>query len=312
MTWRRTRRALWVCRALPLLACLSCKDATKSTPEAAPSASPAPSTPAVGVPISAASVAAIVNPDQLPTYQGPTGSIEGTIVITGDPPPPLLGKNFATCPAATQTRAHLFRVGAAVNATDGGLPARQLADAIVAVIGYKGFVAERNEARTLIVDECENVPRTIDLTFGQRLEVQNKTKVLFAPSLDEANHPALMVAPPGGDFIKVYVPKPGHFAMTDKLGGDFFSADVYALLHPFHATSGNDGHYRINGIPIGEITVGARLAAIGQESMKTLTVLGGVVHRVDLTLNYVVHAAPKEPAGTSGGQDAGKVAPVLR
>ncbi len=291
-----------------------CKDAPKSDPAPAASATPAPSTPAVGSPIPSASVAAILNPSSMPPYQGPTGSIEGTILITGDPAPPLLGKNFSKCPAATQTRAHLFRTGATIASTDGGAPAKQLADAIVAVTGYQGFVAERNEVKQLVVESCEEVPRTIDVTFGQRLEVQNKTKVLFAPALAEAQNPALMVAPPGGDFVKVYIPRPGRFTMSDRLGGDFFSGDVYALLHPLHATSGVDGHFRIDGIPIGKVQVGARLSAIGKEATQSIEVLAGVIHRVDLTLHYVAPAEPApfaSSAPNAAARDAGKAPPTL-
>src|SRR5688572_9870772 len=38
-------------------------------------------------PIPTASVAAMVNPENLPAYAGPTGSVEGTVFVVGPPAP---------------------------------------------------------------------------------------------------------------------------------------------------------------------------------------------------------------------------------
>src|SRR5580693_3270897 len=46
----------------------------------------------------AASVQAFVNPAHLPVYQGPTGSIEGTVTVTGDPSPDTKNREYSKCP----------------------------------------------------------------------------------------------------------------------------------------------------------------------------------------------------------------------
>ena len=297
---------------------LGCKDEPKIDRAAAPSSggtsgvasansvgSAAPSNLINATPLPSAAIAVMLGADKLPAYTGPTGSIEGTVSVVGDPPPDAKEQNFAKCPAAAKAYGKLFREGPPV---EGGEPgARGLADALVGVTGYSGFyVPERNEAKKVTIEDCALTPRTVDMTFGQRLEIANKTNLLFAPSLSGVFSPALMAAPPGGDPVKIYPQRPGYFQLSDKLGNEFFRGDVYVLLHPLHTVSGVDGRYRMDGLPLGKVTVFSRLNVIG-ETAKEIEVLSGVVARVDLTLKY----APKDagtpaPAASTPKGDAGK------
>lgn len=262
---------------------------------AAPSA-PAPTTPVNALPIPSASVALAVNPKALPAYDGPVGSIEGTVYVTGDPAPDATGVDFSSCPSGAAVYKKLFREGPAL--ANG---ARPVADALVGVTGYAAFVPERAAAVTLTFDDCSWGTRTVALTFGQRLDLVNATKTIVAPTLDQAPSPALMVVPPerNGDPVKLYPPHPGYFTMSDKLGAAYSRVDVYALLFPFHAVTSVAGHYRIDGIPVGKVDVSARLRAIGQEATQNVEVLAGVVQKADLTLKYqAAKAAAPGDAGT--------------
>ena len=75
------------------------------------------------------------------------------------------------------------------------------------------------------------------MTFGQRLEIANGTTILFAPALEEQDSPALHVAPPRSDAVKLYPRKPGHYTLVDRLNGHFLRADVYVFLHPLHTAN---------------------------------------------------------------------------
>lgn len=230
-----------------------------------------------------------MNPSGLPPYAGPTGSLEGTVFVTGDAPPPLLEKNYSKCPLATTTRASAFRAG-----PPDAEGRRPVAGAVVAVTGYRAWVPERQEAKRVILTACEEFPRAITLTLGQRLEIQNKTPIVFAPALVQEPSPALMMVPPGGDAVKIYVKRPGHFDLVDRVAGDFITADVYVLLHPHHAVTTNAGHYRIDGIPVGKLTVGARIGSVGQEVTAPVEITTGVVRTMDLVIPY---KAPSTDAG---------------
>jgi hypothetical protein len=146
------------------------------------------------------------------------------------------------------------------------------------------------------------------MTFGQRLDVQNRTQTVHAPALGGVTTAALMVAPPNGDPVHLYPPHPGYFLMKDRLDPAPLVADVYVLLHPLHAVTDRDGHYRIDGVPAGKrLAVFARLASIG-ETAGTIEPLAGVVQKLDLTLTYAPRDGGAPAAGAADGGAPG-VAP---
>jgi hypothetical protein len=262
------------------------REGTDATPLA-----PLPTAPANGTPMSSASVASFVNPKNFPPYSGALGSIEGTISITGDPSPSVPDLDFQACPGGEKVYGKLFREGAAT-----GNGARAVADAIIGVTGYTGFyVPERADVRSVTITDCA-YPRVIDMTVGQRLEITNKTTQIWGPALEQAGLPALMLASPNSDAVKLYPPKPGHFILIDKLQHTYARSDVWVLQYPLHAVSDLEGHYRIDGVPVGKLQVNARLSRISQEASKEIEVLANVVQKVDLTINYVAAKDAGTPA----------------
>jgi hypothetical protein len=267
--------------------------ATASGATAAPSASA--SAKADSFPIPRASVDYVLNPEGLPAYSGPTGSVEGTITVSG-PAAPDVKVDVTKCPAALDAYGKLFREGTPEK--PGG--SRWLADAAVVAVGYTGFyVAEKSDAlRVTISPACAYATRTIAMTYGQRLEVANQSKLLFAPLIDQATTPAVMVAPPleSGDPVKIYPQKAGYFTLVDRME-PFVREDLYVFRHPLHAVSDTSGHYRIDGLPVGKLEVGVHHPAIDADAKAPVEVVAGLVQRVDLALTY----KPKPAAKVDGG-----------
>ncbi len=285
--------------ALGLLA--ACRSGAQATPEptatgtaSAASAASAPSSPA-SFPVPRASVEAVLNPEQLPAYTGPTGSVEGTITVTG-PAAPDVPVDVKKCPAALDTYGKLFREGT----PDAPGGPRWLADAVVVAVGYSGFyVPDRNDAvHVRITPSCAYPSRTIAVTYGQRLEVSNQSKVLFAPFIQQSTAAAVMMAPPleNGDPVKIYPEKAGYFTLADRMV-PYVHEDLYVFRHPLHAVSDTTGHYRIDGLPLGKLQIGAHHPAFDADATGPVEVVPGVVQRVDLTLTY----KPKTPAKWDGG-----------
>jgi hypothetical protein len=256
--------------------------------DAATGTAPRPSTAPNALTLPSASVEAVVNPENLPVYSGPTGSVEGTVSIQGDPSPEVPGLDFSLCPAAIDTYGKLFRAGPA--GADGRRP---LADAVVVLVGYSGFyLPEKGPAAQIAVNaKCAYATRTIAMTFGQRLEIANDSKFAFAPRLMGIFQPAVMIAPPGrnGDPVKLYPPKPGHYLLADTMQ-PYVHEDLFVLRQPLHAVSDLAGHYRIDDVPVGKLTVSAALPVIDRESHADVEVRANVVEHVDLALKY---AAPE-------------------
>jgi hypothetical protein len=252
-------------------------------------------------PIPAASVAAMVNPDKLPAYSGPTGSIEGTITVTGDPAP-ATPADFSRCPDAEKMWGHAFREG-----PKGANGARPLADAVVVITGYKGFyLPETQDAKELRIEGCAPTTRTLTLTYGERIEVKNLSKDFWTPMLEPGPNLVLMMATPGGDPAKIYPKKPGHYLLLDR-DRKYAVVDVYAFLHPLHTASAPSGYYRIDGVPVGKLKVSTTHPQIDSSAEADVTVAAGVVHKVDLVLKNVNKDASAPAAATDAA-----AAPPLR
>lgn len=251
-------------------------------------------------PVPIAAVEAMVNPDKLPPYAGPTGSVEGHVRVVGDHALPTPNMDFARCPGAAKLWGKDFR-----EADSTGTGPRALADAVVAVTGYKGFLAEKGESKTVTIEGCGFKTLTVTLTFGQRLEVKNATDDFWTPVLEPSPRLVMMMAAPHGDPVRIYPKKPGHYLLVDR-DRKYAYADVYAFLHPLHTSSDLEGKYRIDGIPVGKVKVNARHPRLDAETTMDLDVRPGVVHPIDLTIKF-----ERGDAGAKELPDAGVYHPPL-
>jgi hypothetical protein len=207
---------------------------------------------APGLPVPASKVEAAVNPGHFVPYSGATGVVEGTVTVSGDAPPKLgLPMPFA-CREASATYDKVFREG----------NGRTLADVMIAVTGYNGYVPAQGEVSAVKIHGCAFDRRTIVMTYGQHIEVSNTDLVAFLPTLNGANMPAQLVAIPRGDAVKLYPMDVGHYALVDGLDKGWMYADVFVLRYATHAVTGLDGHFRIAGIPVGKVKVSAYLPLI--------------------------------------------------
>ena len=266
-----------------------------------------PSTPANGTPLPTELIESTLNPDKLPPYKGMTGSIEGTITVIGDPAPTAayVPHDFARCPAAEKFYGKTFREGSPL--PDGS---RSLADALVVVTGFSSFVAETKPNKSITIESCALSTRTIDLTFGQQIEIKNKDTAVYALEVSKNPMAALMVAPPGGDPVHVYPKEPGYSTLIERMQAKYMQADVYALLHPLHTVSGADGHYRLDGIPVGKLKVNVRLSALNydpkrpqqRDVIKDVEILAGVVQKVDVQLEHRLPSDAGAPRVDAGGK----------
>jgi hypothetical protein len=268
--------------------------ATIAAPSASAVAAGPPAPFAVGIPVPAANVGKVVNPNNEEPYKGPTATLRGTVRIKGDPPPNT-NHTFPTgsCGEAAATYGKLFRVGLE-NAA---------ADVLVTVTGYKGFVPAKEEAKKVTIHGCALSRRTVALTYGQRIEVANIDQIeSYMPYLDGAPRRATMVAVPRGVPVKLY-PLEGnaHYMIRDELPKPFLTADVFVLKFATHDVTGLDGQYEIQGIPVGKVDVTAYLPAINDEVSQSFELKEGT-NTLDLEIVY----PKKKDDAPDAGADAGK------
>jgi hypothetical protein len=231
----------------------------------APSTSGAlPAPVASGVPINPEVVSHAVNPKKEPVYSGPAGTVRGVVTISGDPAPEMpevLAKIGDDCAPAREVYGRLFREGTG----------RTVADVLVAVTGYKGYVPEQHSIVTVPASGCAWSSRTLAVTFGQRIDVVAKDRKAYVPDLLGAKMPAQLIALPGGAGSTVYAQQPGRYVLVDSLR-IYSMADVLVLKYATHDVTGLDGKFQIERIPAGKVTVSALLPATGETIEQEVTI----------------------------------------
>jgi hypothetical protein len=293
------RRLAVGCLIASALVAACAKD--KSNPTAAPSASAKPA-PSLAAPVASGVpdpelISSFVNPNKEAPYSGPTGTVRGRVVVKGDKAPDVpqvLAKIPSSCPAAArEAYGKLFREG----------PGRALADVLVAVTGYKGYVPERASSQRVEAKDCFFGTRTLALTFGQRIDVSSMDAQTYIPELlGEHGQPQLVATPGNPSPSPLYPTHIGRYVLIDDLKL-FMTADVIVVKFATHTVTGLDGRFEIPGVPVGPVRVNALLPVTG----------AGVEHDVTVEANKpteeVVFEIPFDSADYEKRLDGG--APAL-
>ena len=243
-----------LCVTLSLL--VGCKRESGEAKPAPSTSGALPAPVASGVPILPEVVSHAVNPKNEPVYSGPAGTVRGVVTVSGDAAPEMpdvLAKIGEDCAPAREVYGRLFREGTG----------RTLADVLVAVTGYKGYVPEQHSIVTVPASGCAWSSRTLAVTFGQRIDVVAKDRKAYVPDLLGAKMPAQLIALPGGAGSTVYAQQPGRYVLVDSLR-IYSMADVLVLKYATHDVTGLDGKFQIERIPAGRVTVSALLPATGE------------------------------------------------
>jgi hypothetical protein len=285
--------------------------ASKPGASAAPSnasTSPRRSQAEVGIPAPSASVARTVNPVGVLPYAGPTGTVRGVVRVAGDVAPArveTLPKVPADCAGATDFYGKLFREG----------PGRTLADVLIAVTDYgQNYLPAPGPSHRIAIRDCAWESRTVVLTFGQDITVSNAGQKPHVPELMGANSPARLVSIPGGDPVKLYPMKPGHYQLIDMMN-IFMEAEVFVLKYATHAVTGLDGRYTISGLPAQEVTVSAFSPQAELVEQRKVRLSPGQTTEVDFTLSFDEKkraAASAPPAAASSPPTASGTATFRR
>ena len=234
-----------------------------------------------------------LNPSNLPVYNGPTGSIEGTVFITGDPSPERPTQPTSKCPEAAALYAKLFREGPANDKGGATARRRHRRGRDDAPGSSTAFLPAASGSATLTIEGCTLGTRTVAMTFGQRLDVANRGTLLVGPQLKPSGIVALMLAPPKGDPVHLYPTKPGRYLLGDALATDAIDADVFVFLFPLHVVTPESGalpHRRSSRG--GASGIFAHLPALNTGTTSDIDVRASETTPVDLTLHY----DPSKPA----------------
>jgi hypothetical protein len=235
-----------------------------------------------------------LNPTGLPVYSGPVGAVRGIVTVSGDPAPltpELSSKIPESCPRALEFERKLFRQGV------GGT----LADVLVTVTEYQGYVKPEAEAVRVEARGCAFDAKVLALVYGQRIDVHNRDPEGYLPRLIGVPTYTLRVAMPGGNPVPVFPPSPGQFLLVDETR-PYMRSEVYVLNYPTFDVTGLDGAFEIRGIPAGDVKVTAYSPALGKVSEQRVKIQSGVAP--ELKFNLVFSQAEYEAAPRNAAQPA--------
>jgi hypothetical protein len=239
-----------------------------------------------------------LNPEGLPVYSGPVGNVRGVVTVSGDDPPivPEVARELDQLPPGSCLRANeivrkLYRQGLG----------RTLADVLVTVTEYQGFLPARGESVRVEAKGCAFDSRVLAVTFGQRLDVFNLDAQPYMPRLMGGSSYALRVALPGGAPVPVFVPRPGRYALVDQTR-DYMRSDLFALSYPTFDVTGLDGKFEILHIPVGKVKVSAYSPALGKVVEQSVEVQAGV----DRQLAFEIAFSEAEYRQGSASSPSGK------
>lgn len=238
-----------------------------------------------GASLSEDAVLKVVNPKHTPAYTGPTGKVRGFVTVTGDAPPEFpeaLRRIPTKCLGAQETFTRAYRQGAD----------RRLADVLVAVTGYKGYLPARGDAVLVEGRDCAWNTRTVAVTYGQRIDIVSRDDNTYAPELMGQPWPVQLLATPKGDPVFVAPARPGQYLLVDGMRL-FNAADVYVLAYPTFDVTGLDGTFEVDGIPPGPVKVNAILPITGATAGKEVTVVADQTVEVQLEIAFDSEAFKK-------------------
>jgi hypothetical protein len=257
---------------------------------------------ASGLPGSPEKISRAVNPENRPAYTGPTGAVRGIVTASGDvalDAKEHVAKIKGACPEAREMYAKIFREGMM----------RSLADVLVAVTGYDGYVPAKDAKQTVGARGCAFTTRTVALTFGQTIDVVSKDREAYVPSLLGSRMDVQMLALPGGAGSTLYPPEPGHYMLTDSMKV-FMAADVFVMKYSTHDVTGLDGRYEISGIPVGKARISALLPATGAVVEKDIEIKAGAPLELALDIPFDAKAFEARAAGSAATPSAAAPAPA--
>jgi hypothetical protein len=91
----------------------------------------------------------------------------------------------------------------------------------------------------------------------------------------------------------------GRYQLGDKMKQDWMDADVYVIGHPLHAVSDAKGHYRLDGIPVGQRIINVRHPVVTPDTAKgvdnKIDIRENVVTKLDVTLDYTKPPVQAKP-----------------
>ncbi|MDP3274597.1 MAG: carboxypeptidase-like regulatory domain-containing protein [Deltaproteobacteria bacterium] len=274
----------------------ACRSPTP-TPVVANTLPPTPAVPLVaavdaGEPVADVSVPTVDVPGGSGPVQGPTGVLEGTVILDGPMPAPVRLEIPPTSASNPGCADAARRYGQAFDiSTPGAIPG-----ALVAVEARAPGLGAP-VTRRIVVRDCDVVPRFVFAKENDPVLLSTSSRQSHLPTIvgSGASIDQLLIAGQADRVLSF--PGPGTYPVRLRNLPEFVGAMIYRLRQRFIDTTDSAGHFRIAEIPVGEVSVNAWYPnAIADR--RTVSIRDGQVTRVE----FHIRPAPQpDPTGSNQG-----------
>lgn len=238
----------------------------------------------------------LTNPDNLPTYSGPTGTLEGTVYVVGDAQPKNAAP-FGKCdtPHARQVHGNIFRDERDPETKISPTTKRPLLDAVVGVTDFgKFFLPASKDPEVVTISDCAYDRRTVVVMLGQSLQVRNEDTPAphhyYGPQLAGIRTSSIRIVAPKTDPVVFFPEEPGRFALVDTVDHRYLRAEVFVAMNPLNVTTRAMGKYKLTGIPVGTVKAHAMHPAFSNASKEkaeaSVDIRAGETTTQDFVLTY--------------------------
>jgi len=173
-------------------------------------------------------------------------------------------------------------------------PGRSLADVLVAVTGYDGYVTSDETDVVVRAKGCAFHTRTVAMTFGQRVVIQGEDNRPYVPEILGQVQPAQLFVLPTMPRVSIAPQNPGHFKLVDSMRL-FNVAELYVLPYRTVSVTAIDGRFEIQGIPAGKARIDALLPQTSGVTGRDLTIEAGKTLEINLDIPFDRAAWDKAP-----------------
>jgi len=203
------------------------------------------------------------------------GGVAGHVRVVGEVPtlpPQVVDKQHAQCGETVKDERVLVGAGGA------------LRNVVVTLNDVTaGKAVARDQPVRLDNTKCTFVPHVLSASLGQTLEIRNTDTFLHDAHAWLGTRTLFNVALPKGRTVRKPLEDAGLVQINCNVHHAWMHAYLYVAEHPYHAVTGADGGFSIDGIPPGTYTVHVWHELLGSAD-RQVTVESGKTTALDLEL----------------------------
>jgi len=248
---------------------------------------------------SASADAATAHP-ATPAPAGATGAVEGFVRLTGSVPAPqpvVIDNDVSRMRGCAESARGYY-------ANPFGITAPGLLPEALVTVDAHSTTPPRPRRRHVTFHDCSIEPRIMAMSLNDVLVLHASTDAHHLTKVDGMGATIAQMLMPNEDQEK-HLSRPGRYIIHSVLFPRWMQTPLVVTPNWFYDQTDREGHYRVEGLPVGTHTMHAWFPGVGPVDA-TVTVTAGATARQDFALSPLPPSAVRPPGPPA---DAGPIIP---